>query len=219
MYEALCSVLCKQGTWIYDVHDFKYITFKEDGTGELFYITGFSFFVAATHKWKTVPLSKEQKDSVERQRKVRPQLLGILSLEITLERTLPNGFSVPPSAPAYVNPSERYLSAAAFQQPRLFTAMMEKGNFLSEHLVGYDRAETSRWEYRLLFDVSPYPTRAGFKQHADSESCGPDLDVLAEELRVMTILTAGVLPKVAKRSRATNDDSIMGFRSTGCIVC
>jgi hypothetical protein len=165
-----------------------------------------NYFFAVNLKWKSIPLPKADRvietAKIEATANRKPQLLGKLNLEITLNTSVANSIigGVPPGP----GPNERLLSDAAFRT-RSFTVTIEKGNFTPDHWIEYKGSLKQRWGLRLLFDKSPYPAREGFK---DLHGGPLGLD---DELAEITTFLARPLPDSETRGKAMNDDSYAGF--------
>jgi hypothetical protein len=101
-----------------------------------------------------------------------PQLLGQLTLEITLTKRPPQyvGFQLPFGSPIA---NEGSLKDDVFQ-PKLFTVRIEQGNFIIPVRIGKRQSELARANgpnrffdlrsaIRIVFDPSPYPPANGWK--------------------------------------------------------
>ncbi|OBT75804.1 hypothetical protein VF21_05581 [Pseudogymnoascus sp. 05NY08] len=208
MNEALCSILCDQDHWSFDPYVCKFIKFNKNGTGELWCVKDLTYIFAVNLERKSIlqPKSDEVTETAETKTTAngKPQLLGKLNLEITLNSSVAN--SLTEGVPNWPSPNERYLSKAAFRT-RFFTATIEKGNFIPDHWVGHEGKIKQRWGLRLLFDKSPYPTREGLKS--------PDEDPISvDHLEEMATFLARRLPDSETRGKAMNDDSFAGYRGS-----
>ncbi|KAK5011774.1 hypothetical protein LTR28_004368 [Elasticomyces elasticus] len=200
MNEALRSILCDQDQWSFDPFVCKYIKFNKDGTGE-----DMTYIFAVNLEWKSVPLPESDEAIETAETKTtwngKPQLLGKLNLEITLNTSVAN--SLTEGLPNWPSPNEHYLSEAAFRT-RSFTVTIEKGNFIPDRWIGHEGEYKQRWGLRLLFDKSPFPTREGLKSPDEVPISVADLDEMATFL-------ARRLPESETRGKAMNDDSHTGF--------
>lgn len=167
-----------------------------------------TYIFAVNLKWKSIPLYKS--DEVIKTTKTKttangkPQHLGKLNLEITLNTSVAN--SLTEGVPNWPSPNERYLSKVAFQT-RSFTATIEKGNFIPDYWIGHEGKFKLRWGLRLLFDKSPYPIREGLKSL-------DKVPISVDELGKMATFLARRLPDSETRGKAMNDDSYAGFRES-----
>ncbi|ELR06919.1 hypothetical protein GMDG_02289 [Pseudogymnoascus destructans 20631-21] len=167
-----------------------------------------TYIFAVNLEWKSIPLPKSDEAIETAETKTtangKPQLLGKLNLEITLNTSVAN--SLTGWLPNWPSPNEHYLSEAAFRT-RSFTAAIEKGNFIPNLWVGYEGKFKQRWGLRLLFDKSPYPTREGLKSL-------DEVPISVDELDEMVTFLARRLPDSETRGKAMNDDSYAGFRGS-----
>nr|POF22144.1 hypothetical protein CFP56_36230 [Quercus suber] len=214
MNDALCSILCSVSGWSHEMQAGVCLRFNEDGTGEVCAVgelgTGFVFGV--NMKWRSVPRRREWYGINDNQISkhtnplaAAPAFLGRLQLEITLE----NSMAVSLTRFGFHHDSnEATLTVAAFL-PRLFTVVIERGNFLHEDYVG--RFDSCRSALRLTFDVSPYPLLESYR--LDRPYPSPPLDEWCRLLNGSRTYLARELPASAANVRATNDDSIAGYRT------
>jgi hypothetical protein len=167
-----------------------------------------TYIFAVNLEWKSIPLPKSDEVIETAETKTtangKPQHLGKLNLEITLNTSVAN--SLTEGLPNWPSPNEHYLSKAAFRT-RSFTATIEKGNFIPNYWIGHEGKFKLRWGLRLLFDKSPYPTREGLKSLDEGPISVDDLDEMATFL-------ARRLPDSETRGKAMNDDSYAGFRGS-----
>lgn len=122
-----------------------------------------TFIFAVNMDWVRLPLPRNQSNKsvgISWWPFGKPQVLGKVRLEMTLNTTYANSLVKPIKTSI---PNDLYLSEAAFQ-PRTFTITIEKGNFAPKPwaTIGHDDSR-AQYGYRLLFDISPYPTREGLK--------------------------------------------------------
>jgi hypothetical protein len=121
----------------------------------------------------------------------RPTLLGAFRLKMQL-----------------LGGPDGLLSKAA-SLPRDFTVVIEKGNFAA---VGGGRF---RRELRMTFDTSPYPLLDGYNRERRG---GPPPEDLYEWLSRARSFYAGNPSDDLLNSRATEDDTIMGYHTSNCVM-
>lgn len=167
-----------------------------------------TYIFAVNLEWKSIPLPQSDEVTETAETKItadgKPQTLGKLNLEITLNTSVANPLTE--GLPNWPSPNERYLSEAAFRTGS-FTATIEKGNFIPDCWIGHEGEFKQRWGLRLLLDKSPYPSREGLKSPDEVPISVDDLDEMA------TFLTRR-LPDSETRGKAMNDDSYAGFRKS-----
>jgi hypothetical protein len=94
--------------------------------------------------------------------------------------------------------------------PRQFTITVEKGNFAgAEYTAG-------RCELRITFDTSPYPTLDAYNRERSRD--GPRPDDVYEMLSRTSSFYAGKISDELLEARATEDDTVMGYHTSNCIV-
>jgi hypothetical protein len=137
----------------------------------------------------------------------RPTLLGCFHFEMQLSPIAPEKWNIPESC-QWMRTSELMLSDAAFL-PRQFTVVVERGNF------GAINHEAGRRVLRMTFDTSSYPTADGYNHNPRS---GPPWDSLHEWLGQERSLYAGKPSDELLKTRATDDDTILGYHTSSCVV-
>ncbi|KAI9677317.1 MAG: hypothetical protein M1829_002660 [Trizodia sp. TS-e1964] len=162
MDEALSSILCAEERWIFRGLC-ESIGFNADGTGNLWCsCADFNCYIALALSWRLLPPAPPVARNASAR---RPQLLGQLNVEITLERKLAPG--APEQHGKYL--IEGVLCDAAFT-PKSFCIRIEKGDFIEPGAIRLEGFSLDRYSLRLLFDKSPYPPREEWKE----PQCGPD---------------------------------------------
>ena len=126
----------------------------------------------------------------------RPMFLGSARLHIQMSPIQAKGWS------------RRLLSEAAYL-PREFTIVVEEGNFAA--------VRDYRHELRMTFDISPYPAPDAYDKQSGSSLRGEDIVPWLNEPRSFY---AGRLPDEFEkaRARATDDDTIMGYHTSNCVM-
>ncbi|KAI0107991.1 hypothetical protein F4776DRAFT_644322 [Hypoxylon sp. NC0597] len=169
MNETLRSIITGEKEWCFDTEG-RSIKFNKDGTGEMWCRCNFNYWIAADIEWKDIGPPHDSGQIVETPNEAKsaianktgPQLLGKLTLEITLTKRLPQWVqSSNLSKSTMVN--EYSLTGDAYR-PKTFTVRMEKGNFMVPCFIGYSGSDKPRFALRLLFDKSPYSPRSEWKE-------------------------------------------------------
>ncbi|TVY32468.1 hypothetical protein LSUB1_G008834 [Lachnellula subtilissima] len=134
-----------------------------------------------------------------------PQLLGQLTLEITLVKQIPQHARAFLSQSTILN--ELGLTDAAFR-PKSYTIRIEKGNFVEPCCIRGMSPSMPRFALLLLFDTSPYPPRVEWR----APEGGPDSNCFWEHRKFV----GRDAPELRKSGRAMHDFLSEGWKS--CVV-
>ncbi|SMR59648.1 unnamed protein product [Zymoseptoria tritici ST99CH_1A5] len=196
-----------------------FVKFYQDGTGELcaFGELGTGLMIAMTMQWKFISTFTTDFIDDERFRHIkhtnmlskRPKLLGSFRLEMQLNSRAPKDMYLSGRAEGLERNTKLFLSDAAFLS-RQFTVIIEKGNFAA--VTDYNTG--GRRELRMTFDASPYPAREAYRVDRTS---GPGLEDFYDWLSVRSFYH-GEISGELKKARATEDDTILGFHTSNCVV-
>ena len=140
----------------------------------------------------------------------RAQVLGNLRLQITILNQLPARLSESIlSKSKIVNGYS--LTKDVFSNPIIYTAQLEKGNFIAPCGIGFfDAASRERYTLRLVFDRSPYPPLEAWK----------DLDRGPREglFWMYAEFVARWDKNMNKAVCPMNDEKSSGWGQTSCVV-
>ncbi|KAJ7732176.1 hypothetical protein B0H16DRAFT_181553 [Mycena metata] len=158
--EAVYTVLCDAESWNWDVDDEHKLIFHSDGTGEITSVAQPCIWIVAIFEWKvhdptTVQFRPEQTRRSWIQglsSSTEPPILRA-SIEFTLTKRRPLLFGQVVDIRRHIN--EHLLLDAAFE-PRVLNITVKRGRFLSPSFGGNSSPDFI-FQYRLTFDVSPYP--------------------------------------------------------------
>lgn len=171
----------------------------------------FCYFILAGLEWKSTKLPDrheapdhqpaDSEHAADQNKKRSPQVLGQLTLEITLLKGLPlrHRESIL-SRSTLIN--ENNLTDAAFH-PKLYTIRVEKGNFAEPACVEYKVPPRIRYALRLIFDKSPYPPRSEWKK----PDGGPDSNHLWDDKEFV----GRPSDELKKRGRPMNAGPVEGW--------
>jgi len=208
MNEALCSILCGENEWCFHTEG-QSIKFNQEGTGELWCRCNFNYFIAAELEWKSIDPPNRSTQITRSTNSLThtklPQLLGQLTLEITLVKQIPQHARAFLSRSTILN--ELGLTDAAFR-PKSYTIRIEKGNFVEPCCIRGMSPSMPRFALRLLFDTSPYPPRVEWR----APEGGPDSNCFWEHREFV----GRAAPDLRKSGRAMNDFPSEGWNS--CVV-
>jgi len=101
----------------------------------------------------------------------------------------------------------RLLLAEVASLPRVFTIVVEEGNFAA--VRGY------RHELRMAFDTSTYPALEAYNKQSGRSLRAEEIIPWLNEPRSFY---AGQLPDEFEKGRATDDDTIMGYHASSCVM-
>ncbi|QIX02334.1 hypothetical protein AMS68_007851 [Peltaster fructicola] len=196
------------------------MTFNEDGTGELLAVgdMGTGWLFTTSTRWRIISTVTLADDMINTEpfKKIqhinrltrRPELIGALKLEITVEKVVPEKAHWPSVSELKAN-NTRMLSEAAYSS-RQFIVIIERGNFSAVQ-------DDQGWRgLRMTFDKSPYPTLEGYNH--DEGKGGPPRDWLYEWLNESNSFYAGKPAASLAHTRATEDDTVLGYHTSKCIV-
>ncbi|KAI0392218.1 hypothetical protein F5Y17DRAFT_460111 [Xylariaceae sp. FL0594] len=227
MNEALESILCAEEKWSFDPEG-RYIKLNTDGTGELWCRCNFNYWIAAEIEWERVDgtddanipnniLNNNNNNNnsntttttptqVSTTKSLKPQELGTISLHLTLRKRIPSW-----ARTSVLSKSSSMLNELdAFDTPRTYVVRMEKGNFVKPCAVGYGSdEEEERFALRIVFDRSPYPPRAQWR----NPDGGPDSGRFWDHVEFV----ARPDPDLSRRVRPMNDPA-SGQQGWGCVV-
>jgi hypothetical protein len=101
----------------------------------------------------------------------------------------------------------RLLLLEATCLPREFTVVVEEGNFAA--------VQGERYELRMTFDISPYPALEAYNEHSGRCLRGEEIIPWLNEFRSFY---AGQLPYGVVKGRATDDDTVLGYHTSDCVM-
>jgi hypothetical protein len=101
----------------------------------------------------------------------------------------------------------RLLLLEAACLPREFTIVVEEGDFAA--VQGW------RHELRMTFDVSPYPALEAYSEYSTSCLRGEEIILWLIEFKSFY---AGQLPYGVEKGRATDDNTMLGYHTSDCVM-
>lgn len=101
----------------------------------------------------------------------------------------------------------RLLLLEAACLPREFTIVVEQGDFAA--------VRGCRHDLRMTFDISPYPALEAYNEHSGSSLRGEEIIPWLNDFRSFY---AGELPYGVEKCRATDDDTVLGYQASNCVM-
>ena len=164
----------------------------------------FNIWIGAEFDWEDMEQLDSTIDLESDTHGAKPQILGELTIKLTLTKRRGRQFRSGFLEQAQIN--ESCLTEDAFQ-PKVYSARLEKGIFTtpSDAKAKIDIEPTENFALRLVFDHSPYPARPEWKEPEG----GPD----ANEFWYCKTFVARELPRDQKKAGRPAQEG------SKCVMC